>query len=106
MTDLIALTVVLKAARPLAVTAFVMSRLHITQFSFPNFWLESFWISIKTCLRQKMQNSIKIYYLKQCLVPGIWLAITGSSCNFRSGHDEQQASTPVLLHSLEYLKVE
>lgn len=60
---LIALTVILEAARAPAVTAFVVARLHIPQLAFPNLWLESFWVSIKTCLGQKTQNPIKMHLI-------------------------------------------
>lgn len=42
------------------------------------------------------------------LSASIWLAVTGSGCYFRSGHNEQWASTPILFqfNSLGYLKVE
>lgn len=58
-THLIALAVVLQAARPLAVTPLAVSRLHVPHSACPDFWLESFRISIKTSLGQKMQSSTK-----------------------------------------------
>lgn len=49
-SHLIALAVVLKAAWPFAVAAFTVSAVWLTLFTFTDFRLEGFWVSVQACL--------------------------------------------------------
>lgn len=56
---LVALAVVLEAARALAAAALGVPGLDVPQLPFPNFWLERFRISVQTCLQQEVGDAIR-----------------------------------------------
>lgn len=51
-THLVALAVVLQAARPFAVAAFAVSTVRLSLFAFTNFRFEGLWVPVQTRLRK------------------------------------------------------